>query len=185
MLLWPRSRNSRGGPTAIERRFRINEQLRVPEVRLVDENGVQVGVIPTREALAKARERSLDLIEVAPQANPPVCRIMDYGKYRYQQARRERESRRRAKATEVRPLRIKSPHIDGHDFNVKLKKIRSFLEEGNKVKVNLFFRGRQAIHPEIGEKVLVRLAEGSADIGTVEMPPRQEGRNMTMVLTPK
>ena len=163
----------------------MNEQIRVPEVRLVDENSAQVGILPISEALARARERGLDLIEVAPQAAPPVCRIMDYGKYRYQQARRERESRKRARATEVRPMRIRSPHIDDHDFAVKLRKIRSFLEEGNKVKVNLFFRGRQAVHPEIGQKVLVRLAEESADISQVEMPPRQEGRNMTMVLTPK
>jgi translation initiation factor IF-3 len=150
----------------------------------VDENGAQVGVIPIREALQMAATKGLDLIEVAPSANPPVCRIMDYGKYKYARSKRDRESRKKQKTVEVRAIRIR-PRIDEHDFEVKLKLLRRLLGAGDKVKINLLFRSREMTHPEFAQRVLARLAEGAADVGQVEKAPGVEGRMMTMVLAPK
>jgi len=150
----------------------------------VDENGVQVGVVPTREALQMAATKGLDLIEVAPAANPPVCRIMDFGKFKYARSKRDRESRKKQKTVEMRAIRIR-PRIDDHDFEVKLKLLRRLLGEGDKVKVNLLFRSREMTHPEFAQRVLARLAQGAADIGQVEKTPGLEGRMMTMVLAPK
>lgn len=151
----------------------------------MDDNGVQVGVIATREALQMARAKNLDLIEVAPNANPPVCRIMDYGKYKYARSKRDRESRKKQKTTEMRGVRIRSPRIDEHDFGHKLKLLRRLLGEGDKVTVTLQFRSREMSHPEFGQRVLSRLAEGVNDIAQVERNPGIEGRRMTMVVSPK
>lgn len=167
-----------------DKQYRINERIRVPEVRLIDENGIQVGVVPTRQALANAHERGLDLIEVAPTAKPPVCRIMDYGKYRYQQEKRDREARKKHKQSELRSVRFR-PMIGDHDFDTKLKLVKRLLAEGDKVRANLIFRARELPHPELGRKVMQKLAEGVADLAQVERPPSLEGRMMSMILTPK
>jgi translation initiation factor IF-3 len=162
----------------------VNERIRAREVRLIDENGAQLGIMATREALRVARERELDLIEVAPNAQPPVCRIMDYGKHKDQQAKREREAHKRSKPTEVRLLRLK-PQIGPHDLEIKLRKLRELLGDGNKVRINLRFRGREVSHPELGSRLLNRVAEHLADVALTEMPPRFEGRMMNMMLAPK
>jgi len=163
----------------------VNERIRAREVRLIDENGQQLGVLPVRDALRMARERELDLIEVAPAAQPPVCRIMDYGKHKYQQAKRERDAHKRSKATEVRILVFRNPRIDPHDLAVKMKKLRELVREGDKVRINLRFRGRELAHPELGTQLLARIAEELADVAMVEMAARMEGRMMSMLLTPK
>ena len=162
----------------------MNERIRAREVRLIDENGAQLGIMPTREALRVAHERELDLIEVAPNAQPPVCRIMDYGKHKYQQAKREREAHRRSKSTEVRLLRLK-PQIMAHDLEIKLRKLREMLAEGCKVRISLRFRGRELSHPELGTKLLERIAGELSDIAQTEAPPRFEGRMMNVLLAPK
>ena len=162
----------------------MNEAIRAPQVRLVDENGAQAGIVPSREALQMAADKGLDLIEVAPNAAPPVCRIMDYGKYKYARSKRDRDSRKKQKMTEMRAIRIR-PRIDEHDFNVKLKLLRRLLAGGDKVKVNLLFRSREFTHPELGQAVLIKLAEGAGDVGQVEKRPAVEGRIMTMIIAPK
>ena len=162
----------------------MNERIRAREVRLIDENGAQLGILPTREALRIARERELDLIEVAPNAQPPVCRIMDYGKHKYQQARREREQHKRSKATEVRLIRLK-PQIGPHDLEIKVRKLRELLGDGNKVRIQLRFRGREISHPELGTQLLRRIGEELTEVSVVEGPPRFEGRMMNMLLAPK
>jgi translation initiation factor IF-3 len=162
----------------------VNERIRAREVRLIDEAGAQMGIMPVHEALRIARERELDLIEVAPTAQPPVCRIMDYGKHKYEQAKREREARKRQKATEVRLLRMK-PQIGVHDLAIKLRKLRELLAEGNKVRVSLRFRGREMSRPELGTELLGRIAQELADVAQVEEKPRLEGRMMSMMVTSK
>jgi translation initiation factor IF-3 len=161
----------------------VNERIRAREVRLIDENGAQLGILPTREALRVARERELDLIEVAPNAQPPVCRIMDYGKHKYQQAKRDREQHKRSKPTEVRLLRLK-PQISSHDLDIKVKKLRELLADGNKVRIQLRFRGREISHPELGTQLLNRIASALAEDSVVEGSPRFEGRMMNMLLAP-
>jgi translation initiation factor IF-3 len=156
----------------------------VREVRVIDENGEQLGILPTRQALDTARERGLDLVEVAPNAIPPVCRMMDYGKYRYDQSRRDRESRKNQKTTELKEVRIK-PKIDEHDLATKSRQALRFLEEGDKVKLTVMFRGREMAHPDIGRDLLLQMADQVGGVAIVEQPPRLEGRNMTMMLTPK
>jgi translation initiation factor IF-3 len=156
----------------------------VREVRVIDENGEQLGILPTRQALDIARERGLDLVEVAPNAIPPVCRLMDYGKFRYEQSRRDRESRKNQKTTDLKEVRIK-PKIDEHDLATKSRQAQRFLEEGDKVKLTVMFRGREMAHPDIGRDLLLQLAEQVGSVGLVEQPPRLEGRNMTMMLAPK
>lgn len=163
----------------------MNERIRAREVRLIDENGQQLGVLPAREALRIARERELDLIEVSPTAQPPVCRIMDYGKHKYLQAKREREAHKRSRPTEVRILVFRNPRIDPHDLTIKLKKLREMMTEGNKVRINLRFRGRELTHPELGTRLLSKIAGELADVATVELSPRLEGRLMSMLLSPK
>jgi translation initiation factor IF-3 len=153
-------------------------------VRLIDEQGAQLGIVPTRDALQTAEGRGLDLIEVAPNAQPPVCRIMDYGKHKYQQAKREREARKKSKATEVRLMRMK-PQIGPHDLGIKLRKLRELLGEGNKVRVSVRFRGREMSKPELGRNLMQRVASDLADIAQVEGFPRQEGRMMSMMVAPK
>ncbi|MGB3329930.1 MAG: translation initiation factor IF-3 [Thermomicrobiales bacterium] len=161
----------------------MNERIRIREVRLIDDQGNQIGIIPTREALEMARERGLDLVEVAPNAVPPVCRLMDYGKFRYEQSRKERESRKTQHVTRVKEVRIE-PKIGDHDLETKGRQAARFLEAGDKVKLSVLFRGRSITHPELGRELLDQLQEQLKDVGTVEQTPRMEGRTMTMYLAP-
>ncbi|MER3438357.1 MAG: translation initiation factor IF-3 [Chloroflexota bacterium] len=162
---------------------RVNERIRIREVRLIDEEGRQIGIVPTREALEMARQRGLDLVEVAPNAVPPVCRIMDYGKFRYDQSRKERESRRHQHVIELKEVRIR-PKIDEHDLETKGRQAAKFLDAGDKVKVTVLFRGREMAHPDIGKALLDQIADMLRNHGVVEQPPRLEGRTMTMVIGP-
>jgi translation initiation factor IF-3 len=152
-------------------------------VRLIDENGAQIGIVSIRDALAIAEERSLDLVEVAPNAVPPVCRIADYGKLRYEQSKKEREARKNQKQTELKQIRLE-PKTDDHDIDVKAKQARRFLLDGDKVKFNLRFRGREIFHPEIGREILERMAEELRDVATVEQRPLMEGRVLSLLLAP-
>ena len=162
---------------------RVNERIRIREVRLIDEQGEQVGIIPTFEALQMARDRGLDLVEVAPNAMPPVCRLMDYGKFRYEQSRKERESRRNQHVVELKEVRIR-PKIDDHDLSTKGRQAAKFLDAGDKVKLTVLFRGREMAHPDIGKGLLDQLADQLRPHGTVEQPPRMEGRTMNMFIAP-
>src|SRR5205807_5722602 len=162
---------------------RINERIRAREVRLVGADGEQIGVKPLPEALHIAREHDLDLVEVAPNANPPVCKIMDFGKYKYEQDQRRKESRRKASNVVIKEMKFR-PKIDTHDYDTKMKHVERFLEEGSKVKLTIMFRGREMAHPELGRRILEKVAERVVDIATVESAPKQDGRNMTMVLNP-
>ncbi len=169
--------------TTISRPTRVNERIRIREVRLIDEEGQQLGIVPTAQALSIARERGLDLVEVAPNAIPPVCRIMDYGKARYEQSRKERESRKNSKTITTKEVRIE-PRIDDHDLETKGKRAKTFLEEGDKVKLTMRFRGREMAHQDIALRLLERVRD---DVGTrakIEQMPRMEGRQMVMVMAP-
>lgn len=162
---------------------RVNERIRIREVRLIDDEGTQVGIIQTRDALEMARERGLDLVEVAPNAVPPVCRLMDYGKFRYEQSRKERESRRNQHVIELKEVRIR-PKIDDHDLETKGRQAAKFLDGGDKVKLTVLFRGREMAHPDIGKGLLDQLADFLRPHGAIEQTPRLEGRAMTMMLNP-
>ena len=164
--------------------MRINEQIRAREVRLVSEDNEQLGVMSQREALAMAEEHGLDLVEVAPQGRPPVCRLMNYGKYRYEQQKREKEARKKQKVITLKEVKLR-PNIEDHDFYVKMKNAIRFLEDGSKVKVTIMFRGRELSHPELGEKLLIRFAAELKELAEHERGPKLEGRNMTMMLVPK
>jgi translation initiation factor IF-3 len=155
----------------------------VPQVRLIDELGEQVGVVPTFQAQQMAEQRGLDLVEVAPNADPPVCRLMDYGKFRYDQAKKEREARKNQKVVELKEIRMQ-PNTDDHDIEVKSNQARRFLEEGDKVKLTVRLRGRQNAHPDIGIKLLTDMSEMLRDIAQVEQRPQHEGRAQSMVLAP-
>jgi translation initiation factor IF-3 len=161
----------------------VNERIRVPEVRLIDEEGEHIGVLRTREALEMARERGYDLVEVQPNANPPVCRLMDYGKYRYEESRRERESRRRQRTAALKEVRLR-PKIDDHDLDTKARQARKFLQSGSKVKLSVLFRGREIAHQDIGRTLLQRVAEQLSDQSSVDQAPHMEGRSMVMLLCP-
>lgn len=162
----------------------INGQIRDKEVRVIGENGDQLGIMPIREAMHLAQEAELDLVKIAPKAQPPVCKIIDYGKYRYELARKEKEARRKQKTVEVKEVRL-SPNIDTNDLNTKVNNARKFLSKGNKVKVTLRFRGREMAHVHQSRHILDDFAGLVADIATVEKAPKLEGRNMSMVLTEK
>ncbi|MFC7580808.1 translation initiation factor IF-3 [Schaalia naturae] len=162
---------------------RINDRIRVPEVRLVGPGGEQVGIVRVENALRLAEEAGLDLVEVAPDAKPPVARLMDYGKYRYEAAQKARDARRNQANTQLKEIRFRLK-IDDHDFAVKKGHVERFLGQGDKVKVMIMFRGREQSRPEAGVRLLQRLAEEVSELGTVESMPRQDGRNMTMVLAP-
>lgn len=166
------------------RPVRTNERIRVPEVRLIDEDGTHIGVVRTREALEMARERGLDLVEVQPNAVPPVCRLMDYGKFRYEESRRERESRKKQKTVAVKEVRLR-PKIDDHDLATKGRQALRFLQAGDKVKISVLFRGREMAHQDIGLGLLNQLAEQLAPVAVVDQAPRMEGRSMVMMLSPK
>jgi translation initiation factor IF-3 len=170
-----------GGPITTEPR--INDRIRVAEVRLVGPNGEQVGIVRIDDALRVAQEADLDLVEVAPQARPPVCKIMDYGKFKYESAQKARESRRNQQLTVIKEQKLR-PKIDTHDYETKKRNVVRFLEHGHKVKVTIMFRGREQSRPELGFRLLQRLAEDVGDLGFVESTPKQDGRNMIMVLAP-
>lgn len=163
--------------------MRVNERIRIREVRLIDEEGNQVGIVPTQEALQTARDRGLDLVEVAPNANPPVARLMDYGKFRYEESRKEREARKKQKQAQLKEIRI-TPNIDDHDLETKVRHARKFLGNGDKVKVSVRFRGRQNLHRDLGRDLLLRVVDLVEDIAQVDQMPRSEGRDMTMLLSP-
>lgn len=162
----------------------VNEQINAREVLVVDGDGTQLGVMKTDEALKLAREKKLDLVNVAPSARPPVCRIMDYGKFKYEQSKKDREARKKQKVTTVKEIKLR-PNIDKHDFDVKAKRAQKFLENGDKVKVTVMFRGREITHPEIAQRLTQQLAKDLDEYSVVEKQAKQEGRNMIMILTPK
>lgn len=162
----------------------MNEEIRDKEIRVVGADGSQLGIMSPREALRIAAEQNLDLVRIAPQATPPVCRIMDYGKYRYEQAKREKEARKNQKTVEIKEVRM-SLNIDTHDFETKVGQARRFLESGNKVKVSVRFRGREMAHSEMGRGLLERFAAACAEVGNQEKPPKMEGRSLAMFLASK
>jgi len=165
--------------------LRVNERIRVSEVRLIGEDGEQIGIIPTEEALGRAQEAGLDLVEVAPEAKPPVCRLMDYGKFKYQQKKRQHSSRQKQHLVQVKYLRL-SPKIDPHDLQIKVKKAREFLERKDKVVLNMLFRGRRALaHTDLAKAILARMAQELEDVAKVEKQPVLTGRMMNMTLAPK
>ena len=168
---------SRDGP-------RINAQITVPTVRLVKEDGTMAGVTSLREALNMAADAGLDLVEISPNADPPVCKVLDFGKYKYEEQKKKNEARKKQKIIEVKEIKLR-PSIDDHDYDVKLRSMMKFLEEGDKVKVTMRFRGRELAHQELGMDVLVRVRDNLQDVAKVEQMPRMEGRQMTMVVSPK
>ena len=167
----------------IDKNVRINEAIRAKEVRVVDPEGKQLGIKPIEEALDLADDMDLDLVEVAPQAQPPVCKIMDYGKYRYEQTVKMKEARKKQSVVQYKEMKMR-PKIDRHDYEIKRKHIIRFLESGYKVKVTIMFRGREMSHTELGRNLLDQLAEELQDLGVVESNPKLDGRNMQMVMAP-
>ncbi|HEY5937443.1 MAG TPA: translation initiation factor IF-3 [Kofleriaceae bacterium] len=166
-----------------EQGLRINHRIRVPEIRVILEEE-QLGVMPTHEALRLAEEKGLDLVEISPRAFPPVCRIMDYGKYKYEEAKKKQQARKRASTVETKEIKFR-PKTEEHDMDFKVKHVRRFLEGGNKVRLAVVFRGREITHPQTGMNVLNRVVERCGDIATVEATPNMEGRRMIMVIAPK
>ena len=162
---------------------RINERIRVPQVRLIGENGDQIGVVDTPQALRYAQERDLDLVEVAPDARPPVVRVLDYSKYKYEQEQKAKAARRHQKQVNVREIKLR-PKIADNDYETKKNHVMRFLKGDDRVKVTIMFRGREQTHPERGERLLMRLADDVQELGAIEQAPQQDGRNMTMLLAP-
>jgi len=175
-----KQRPIRRAPTS---KYRVNRQIRVPEVRLIDEEGNQLGVVSTDDARRRAEDAGLDLVEVSPNADPPVCRVMDYSKFKYEQKKKEKGGAKKTKSG-LKELRVR-PAIDKHDLEYRLVQGRKFLEEGNKVQVVCIFRGRQRAHPEMGERVMATVAEVLGDISKIEVPPKMNGPRMTMLLARK
>ena len=170
-----------GGHISTE--LRINERIRVPEVRLVGPNGETVGIVPTDQALKLAQEADLDLVEIAPQGRPPVCKLMDYGKFKYENAQKAREARRNQTNVIIKEMKLR-PKIDAHDYETKKGHVVRFLKAGDKVKITIMFRGREQHRPELGFRLLQKLAEDVTELGFIESSPKQDGRNMIMVLGP-
>ena len=162
----------------------LNEDINDREVRLIGENGEQMGIVSSDEALRIAEERGLDLVKISPQAVPPVCKLMNYGKYRFEQSKREKEARKNQHVVEIKEIRM-SPGIDVGDFNTKLKNAQKFLADGNRVKVSVRFRGREMAHTEIGRDLLIKFAEQCAEVANMEKAAKMEGRNMSIFLAPK
>ncbi len=172
----------RGYSRSREPEVRINQRIRAREVRLIAGDGEQLGVLSIREALSMSEERGVDLVEVAPNANPPVCRLMDYGKYKYEL--KKQAAAKKQKSQVLREIKFR-PNIGDHDLDVKIGRIREFLGEDNKTKIRIFFRGREIVHPELGRKLANRILEKVADLGGVDIPPKMEGKNLIMVISPK
>ncbi len=168
----------------ISRPLRINQRIRIKEVRLIGPAGEQMGVVATRDALQKAQEASLDLVEVAAGANPPVCRIMDYSKFKYEQEKQAREARKNQKIVHLKEIKIK-PHIEEHDYQVKLQHLKRFLSRGDKAKITMVFRGREMSHQEIGRKILDRVVSDLVDVAEVEKGPTREGRSIQVYFMPR
>jgi len=167
-----------------DKELQVNHEIKAREVRVIDPNGRQLGIMSLREALQHAQEAQLDLVKIASDAKPPVCKIMDYGKYKYEQSKREKEARKKQKVINVKEIRM-NPQIDDHDFEVRVKNAIKFLKDGDKVKVTIKFRGREITHFKLGEEVLNKMAEQIKEVGVVEKTPKLEGRNMVMILSPK
>ena len=163
---------------------RINDEIRVPQVRLIDDAGEMMGVMSAREALIRAYDLGLDLVEISPNAVPPVCKILDYGKYKYEQQKKANEARKKQKIVEIKEIKVR-PNIDDHDYDVKMKQMKNFIGEGDKVKVTLRFRGREMAHQELGVKVLERIRSDLNELVKVEQMPKLENRQMVMVVSPK
>ena len=170
--------------TIAKQELLINDEIREKEVRVIDSDGAQLGIISLKDALAIAAEKNLDLVEIAPTANPHVCRIMDYGKYKFEQMKREKEAKKNQKVIEVKEIRL-SLNIDTNDFNTKLNHAIKFLKDGNKVKVSVRFRGREMAHPELGTEMLQKFADGVAEFGSVDKMQKLEGRSMVMIISSK
>ncbi len=162
----------------------MNREIRVREVRVIGADGEQLGILPTPEAFRQAQESGYDLVEVAPTSQPPVCRIMDYGKYKYELSKKEHQSRRHQKSTQVKEIKLR-PRTDKHDLEIKIRQIRGFLAEGNKTKVTLTYRGREMANQEMGRSVINTVIEQLTDVGTIEFAPRMEGRSLIMIVAPK
>ena len=162
----------------------INDQIRDKEVRVIGENGEQLGIMSSKEALQLAEEAGVDLVKIAPTAKPPVCKIVDYGKYRYELARKEKEARKKQKTVDVKELRL-SPSIDTHDVQVKVKKANEFLKDGDKVKISIRFRGREIGHSKVGMQIMEDFAKATEEFGTVDKQPKMEGKSLVMFLAPK
>ena len=163
---------------------RINDEIRVPQVRLINDAGEMIGVMSAREALIRAYDLGLDLVEISPNAVPPVCKILDYGKYKYEQQKKANEARKKQKVVEIKEIKVR-PNIDDHDYDVKMKQMKNFIGEGDKVKVTLRFRGREMAHQELGVKVLERIRNDLNELVKVEQMPKLENRQMVMVVAPK
>jgi len=163
---------------------RVNEEIRIPLVRLIGSNGEMIGIMPTREALHRAMQEGLDLVEISPGADPPVCKILDFGKFKYEQQKKRSEARKKQKIVEIKEIKVR-PNIDDHDYDVKLRQMKNFIAEGDKVKVTLRFRGREMAHLDLGMKVLERVKAELEPVAKVEQMPRMENRQMVMVLTPR
>ncbi len=170
--------------TISNKELQINEQIRDKELRVIDSDGSQLGIMPLKEAMDLAEQKNLDLVKIAPQATPPVCKIIDYGKFRFEQAKREKEARKNQRVVEIKEVRL-SLNIDTHDFETKKNHAVRFIEEGNKVKASIRFRGREMGHPEHGLEIMRRFAEAMAEVANVEKPAKLEGRSMLMFLAPK
>ena len=164
--------------------LQINEQIRDREIRVIDSDGSQLGIMPSKKAMELAEQKNLDLVKIAPQATPPVCKIIDYGKYRFEQSKREKEQRKNQRVVEIKEVRL-SLNIDTHDFETKKNLALRFIAEGNKVKASIRFRGREMGHPELGQEIMKRFAEAMEEAANVERQPKLEGRTMLMFLAPK
>jgi translation initiation factor IF-3 len=169
--------------TAAREDYRVNDRIEAPEVRLVGEDGEMIGVVRLREALERARDAGLDLVEVSPTAKPPVCKILDFGKFKYEAQKRANAARKKQRVIEVKEIKMR-PGIDDNDYNIKMKKVRNFLEEGDKVKVTMRFRGRELSHQNLAMNILTKVKEEVSDLGKVEQFPKMEGRQMVMVMAP-
>jgi len=167
----------------IVRDVRVNREIRAKEVRVIDPEGKQLGILPLVEALRAAANFDLDLVEVSPKSEPPVCRIMDYGKFRYQQSKKAHEAKKKQAVVHIKEVKMR-PKTEEHDFQFKLRHIERFLKEGNKTKVTVVFRGREMTHPDLGRNMLTRVMEGAKEWGKIEQAPKMEGRNFTMILAP-
>ncbi|RKL61541.1 translation initiation factor IF-3 [Thermoanaerobacteraceae bacterium SP2] len=167
-----------------EKEIQVNHEIKAREVRVIDPNGQQLGIMSLKEALRHAQEAQLDLVKIVPDAKPPVCKIMDYGKFKYEQSKREKEARKNQRIINIKEIRM-NPNIEEHDFQVRVKNARRFLKDGDKVKVTIKFRGREITHTKLGEEVLKKMADSVQEIGFIEKQPLIEGRNMIMVLSPK
>ena len=172
------------GGVIISKEVKVNKEIRARQVRVIGENGEQLGILHIKEALRAAEERSLDLVEVSPATEPPVCKLMDYGKFRYEQAKKEKDSKFKRRTLDVKEVKLR-PKIDDNDFNVKKNTAERILKTGNKVKITLMFRGREVVYTELGKQLMMKLSEELEPICTVERAPKLEGRNMIMILAPK